>query len=54
MLFRSFDITTIERVGRSMVLHLDDNSEVTMRVHHAKELVQDIVQHNPRIELQEK
>jgi hypothetical protein len=49
-----FDITTIERVGRSLVLHLDDNSEITMRVHEAKELVQDIMQHNPRIELQEK
>ena len=44
------DITSIERVGKSVVFHLDNDEDVTMRVSWANQLVQDIVAQNPRIE----
>jgi hypothetical protein len=44
------DITSIERVGKSVVFHLDNDEDVTMRVSWANRLVEDIVAQNPRIE----
>lgn len=48
------DITAIERVGKSIIFHLDNDNDVTMRVSRANELVQDLVARNPRIEFQGK
>ena len=44
------DITSIERVGKSIVFHLDNAEEVAIRVSWANLLVQDIVAQNPRIQ----
>ncbi len=44
------DVTSIDRVGKSIVFHLDNEEAVTMRVSWANELAQDIVAQNPRIE----
>jgi hypothetical protein len=44
------DVTTIERVGKSLIFHLDNDEEVTIRVSWANLLVEDIVAQNPRIE----
>jgi hypothetical protein len=44
------DITSIERVGKSIVFHLDSNEDVTMRVSWANQLAEEIVAQNPRIE----
>jgi hypothetical protein len=44
------DITAIERVGKSVVFHLDNDEHVTMRVSWANQLVKDIIAQNPRIE----
>jgi hypothetical protein len=48
------DITAIERVGKSIIFHLDRDEDVTMRVSYANELVQDLLNRNPRIEFQGK
>ena len=48
------DITGIERVGKSVIFHLDNADDVTMRVSWANELVQDLLNRNPRIEFQGK
>jgi hypothetical protein len=48
------DITSIERVGKSVVFHLDNDEAVTMRMSWANQLVQDIVAQNPRIEYNKK
>jgi hypothetical protein len=48
------DITSIERVGKSVIFHLDNDEDVTMRVSWANQLVQDIVAQNPRIEYDKK
>jgi hypothetical protein len=48
------DITAVERIGKSVIFHLDNDQDVTMRVSWANELVQDIIAQNPRIELQKK
>ena len=48
------DITAIERVGKSIVFHLDREEDITMRVSWANELVQDLLNRNPRIEFQGK
>jgi hypothetical protein len=48
------DITVIERIGKSIVFHLDNDDEVAMRVSWANQLVQDILAQNPRIEYQGK
>jgi hypothetical protein len=44
------DITSIERVGKSIVFHLDNEEDVTMRVSWANLLVEEIIEQNPRIE----
>jgi hypothetical protein len=44
------DITSIKRVGKSVIFHLDNDEDVTMRVSWANQLVQDIIAQNPRIE----
>jgi hypothetical protein len=48
------DITSIERVGKSLVFHLDNGEEETMRVSWANLLVQEILEQNPRIEYDKK
>ncbi|MDZ7878141.1 MAG: hypothetical protein U5L45_10750 [Saprospiraceae bacterium] len=48
------DITSIERVGKSIVFHLDNNEDVTMRVSWANLLTLSIVEQNPRIEYEKK
>jgi hypothetical protein len=48
------DITSIERVGKSLVFHLDNDEDVTMRVSWANILAQEIVEQNPRIEYDKK
>lgn len=48
------DITAIERVGKSIIFHLDNDDDVTMRVSRANALVQDLVARNSRIEFQGK
>jgi hypothetical protein len=48
------DITSIERVGKSIVFHLDNGEEETLRVSWANLLVQDIVEQNPRIQYEKK
>ena len=48
------DITAIERVGKSIIFHLDKDEDVTMRVSGANELVQELLNRNPRIEFQGK
>jgi hypothetical protein len=48
------DITSIERVGKSLVFHLDNDEDVTMRVSWANLLVQEILEQNPRIEYDKK
>lgn len=47
------DITAIQRIGKSVIFQLDDNTDVTVRVRDAKDLVERVLQQNPRIELQE-
>jgi hypothetical protein len=44
------DITSIERVGKSIIFHLDSEEDVTMRVSWANQLAEEIVAQNPRIE----
>jgi hypothetical protein len=48
------DITSIERMGKSLVFHLDNDEDVTMRVSWANLLAQEIVEQNPRIEYDKK
>jgi hypothetical protein len=48
------DISSIERVGKSIVFHLDNDEDVTMRVSWANLLVEEIVEQNPRIEYEKK
>lgn len=48
------DITAIQRIGKSIIFQLDDNTDVTVRVRDAKDLVERVLQQNPRIELQGK
>ncbi len=48
------DITAIERVGKSIIFHLDKDEDITMRVSWANELVQDLLAQNPRIDFQGK
>jgi hypothetical protein len=48
------DITSIERVGKSLVFHLDNEEDVTMRVSWANLLALDIIEQNPRIEYEKK
>jgi hypothetical protein len=43
------DVTSIERVGKSLVFHLDNDEDVTLRVSWANLLAQEIVEKNPRI-----
>ena len=48
------DITAVERVGKSIIFHLDKDDDITVRVSLANELVQDLLARNPRIEFQGK
>ena len=48
------DITSIDRVGKSIVFYLDNDEDVTMRVSWANLLVQEIIAQNPRIEYAKK
>jgi hypothetical protein len=45
------DVKSIERVGKSLIFHLDNDEDVTMRVSWANQLVEDIAAQNPRIEV---
>jgi hypothetical protein len=48
------DITSIERIGKSLIFHLDNDEDIKMRVSWANQLVQDIAAQNPRIEIPKK
>ncbi len=45
------DVTGIERVGKSLIFHLDDDEDVTMRVSWANQLLEAIAAQNPRIDV---
>jgi hypothetical protein len=45
------DVKSIERVGKSLIFHLDNDEDVTMRVSWANQLVEDIAAQNSRIEV---
>jgi hypothetical protein len=45
------DISSIERVGKSLIFHLDNDEDVTMRVSWANQLVEEIAAQNPRIQV---
>jgi hypothetical protein len=48
------DIASIERVGKSLVFHLDNGEDETLRVSWANLLVLEILEQNPRIEYDKK
>ena len=45
------DVNSIERVGKSIIFHLDNDDDVALRVRLANELVEEITTQYPRIEL---
>lgn len=45
------DVNSIERMGKSIVFHLDNDEDVALRMRWANELVEEITTQYPRIEL---
>ena len=45
------DVNSIERIGKSIIFHLDNDEVVALRVRWANELVEEITTQYPRIEL---
>ena len=44
------DVNSIERMGKSIIFHLDNDEDVALRVHWANELVEEITTQYPHIE----
>ena len=45
------DVISIEKMGKSIIFHLDSDEDVALRVRWANELVEEITTQYPRIEL---
>ncbi|MBL7815310.1 MAG: hypothetical protein JNL70_09875 [Saprospiraceae bacterium] len=45
------DVTSVKRVGKSVLISLEKEDDIIKRVHEADKFVHDLVQRNPRIEI---
>lgn len=45
------DVTHIQKVGKSVAISFDKDDIITKRIHNADAFVQEVMQRNPRIEL---